>query len=1017
MVASVEKRPEVNQLAQLNPKHYRELVQKRGLNPDWVAVNCRSVDVKTATEHLGYTAYSDGILLTGAGYQEQFKPDKPWKSQDGKSPKYRSCKDDDGYDAMLPAHPNDPTFWDDLEALKERCFWIDGLPCLMITEGFFKALCLCFFGICTIALLGVEQGLTSGKNDPQGKRYLVSCLERLARAGFGFIIGFDADCATNDNVIKAQYKLAHQLALFGVPVYSVTGLWHEAEGKGIDDYIQMNGFDKFRDEVLSKAETIEQWKTKNFERLERQFNQGSKTKPPTPRETAKELTEEYQNWKYHNQQKTWRYWNGKCWESVDDGVFRSTVKTDIDGRGVNYSKADYISNVVSLMTDDLRVANWETLERFQYIPFDNGVLEVATKKLRKHNPNDGFTHVLPHAYKPVKIDNPLDSLRENCPNTYRYMMTSLQNNSLMARKMLATINGVITGKFAQSQLFLQLTGKTRSGKGTFTRLLKNCVGRGNHESAHLDKLDRLVTLAKIIDKMLVEIPEGRSISEGAISTLLALTGGDSVDCERKYKDPTSERFNGTLVITSNRQIGTAKYPELEERLCLITFPRTIPKEERILNLDQLIDAEIPQLVAIALSMGDAEVTQLLKGIGEGDNPEVKLHQWELKTEESVIAAFFNDALIVEPGKFVLTTKLYETFKSYCSDQGKQLLSQKRFARELAELFEHLNLGVNWNKEARNAKFEGVRLRKNWDTLPTYEESLRRSSAPIERAPAPIDANIDAPIQTQTQKAIAPIAPIESRSFSNQTETSNDSPKLPDPPENENPFKVGDRVLLLDCDKTGEVTEVDNSRYKKTLHIRLDNGIGIWEDPYFLELAPPKPEPKPEPKVKPIIYDLNPSDKERWLECNYNAKKTVWVELDDYQGEASFKGLRGGKWLIEPPHKWSPIPVESDRIFVIESQLGKFKPTPEPAGEQTELPLDQLPQQPPQPETPKQRVKRLVRQLRDCKAWPTGDLTPYLEKFGKSKLSELTDPEAAELGDRLQEELERFEKTKRDLNLH
>ncbi|MEB3278814.1 MAG: hypothetical protein VKK42_07800, partial [Lyngbya sp.] len=90
MVASLTRPSEVNQLAELNSTHYRELVQKRGLNPDWVAVNCKSIDAKTASEHLGYTAWSDGILLSGHGYQEQFKPDKPWKSQDGKkSPKYR----------------------------------------------------------------------------------------------------------------------------------------------------------------------------------------------------------------------------------------------------------------------------------------------------------------------------------------------------------------------------------------------------------------------------------------------------------------------------------------------------------------------------------------------------------------------------------------------------------------------------------------------------------------------------------------------------------------------------------------------------------------------------------------------------------------------------------------------------------------------------------------------------------------------------------------------------------------
>ena len=70
----------------------------------------------------------------------------------------------------------------------------------------------------------------------QGKRYLVPTLERYAKAGFGFIIAFEADCATNKAVIEAQRKLAHQLKL-KVPAYAITGPWTVEQGKGMDDYI------------------------------------------------------------------------------------------------------------------------------------------------------------------------------------------------------------------------------------------------------------------------------------------------------------------------------------------------------------------------------------------------------------------------------------------------------------------------------------------------------------------------------------------------------------------------------------------------------------------------------------------------------------------------------------------------------------------------------------------------------------------------------------------------------------
>jgi putative DNA primase/helicase len=55
-----------------------------------------------------------------------------------------------------------------LKTLKSKAYKIEGHPCLVLTEGFFKAIAGCSNGIPTIALLGVEMGLTSKDADPQG---------------------------------------------------------------------------------------------------------------------------------------------------------------------------------------------------------------------------------------------------------------------------------------------------------------------------------------------------------------------------------------------------------------------------------------------------------------------------------------------------------------------------------------------------------------------------------------------------------------------------------------------------------------------------------------------------------------------------------------------------------------------------------------------------------------------------------------------------------------------------------
>ncbi|MFW6264216.1 MAG: DUF3854 domain-containing protein, partial [Cyanobacteriota bacterium] len=144
------------------------------------------------------------------------------------------------------------------KSLKPQCYQIDGIPHLLITEGAFKAISACSHGLPTIALLGVEMGLTSTQSDPQGKRYLIPSLEKYARAGFGFILAFDADSYTNFNVRKAQYKLGFQLEKFGCNVLCLPA-WDGAEGKGIDDYIQLNGINAFHQNLLSRSISFQDW--------------------------------------------------------------------------------------------------------------------------------------------------------------------------------------------------------------------------------------------------------------------------------------------------------------------------------------------------------------------------------------------------------------------------------------------------------------------------------------------------------------------------------------------------------------------------------------------------------------------------------------------------------------------------------------------------------------------------------------------------------------------------------------
>jgi predicted P-loop ATPase len=242
-------------------EEHQAQIKARGLLNDWTRATCRTVTKEEASFLLGYKAKSGGIWIGGETLQSQFRPDKPWKSkEDKKAPKYRTPLTDHGYDAILPAHPTDREYWEP-ENLKKVCYQINGHPCVLASEGFFKAIAGCFNDLPTIGLIGVEMGLT-GK-DERGKRYLIPTLEKIARAGIGIIIAFDADAATNPSINWAQLKLGRELLKFNIPVYVATGLWEmgpEGETKGMDDFIQKRGIEEFR-RILARSVKFEDWES------------------------------------------------------------------------------------------------------------------------------------------------------------------------------------------------------------------------------------------------------------------------------------------------------------------------------------------------------------------------------------------------------------------------------------------------------------------------------------------------------------------------------------------------------------------------------------------------------------------------------------------------------------------------------------------------------------------------------------------------------------------------------------
>jgi P4 family phage/plasmid primase-like protien len=214
------------------------------------------------------------------------------------------------------------------------------------------------------------------------------------------------------------------------------------------------------------------------------------------------------------------------------------------------------------------------------IPFANGVLDLDTGDLRPYRPEDGFRNKLHWDYNPDAQSHVLAKRLHAVPEGIRQHFFELLAYCLW--------------RAYPFQRFFVWVGRGGNGKSYLLRLLTLALGSENVSNVGLHALgeDRFAK-AELHGKLLNISGEMRYEDITDTDALKALTGGDHITADRKYKSPITFQNHAKVLFAGNTLPVTRDTTDaFFRRAYVVEFEHQFREDPRVENELALLPLEV-----------------------------------------------------------------------------------------------------------------------------------------------------------------------------------------------------------------------------------------------------------------------------------------------------------------------------------------------------------------------------------------------------------------------------------------
>ena len=305
----------------------------------------------------------------------------------------------------------------------------------------------------------------------------------------------------------------------------------------------------------------------------------------------------------------------------------------------------------------------------------NGLLDIATRELKPHSTKFLSTVQLPVAYEP----------EARCPATEKFVQETFPEDAVKAGVAWQIVAWLMLAQ-TSIQKALLLQGEGANGKSTWLRALIAFLGRHNVSTLSLHKLegDRFAT-SRLWGKLANICSDLPSAELAGSSVFKALTGGDSISAEYKFKESFDLVPFARLVFSANHLPRSADASHaFFRRWLVIPFNQTFEGEKEI-NSNEL-DARLAdptELSGVLNKALEALPNVRANGITETQTMKAAWHEFRQTTDPKGV--WFDKDTIEGTDQVVIKDDLWLAFQRDCERRGRPCGTKQGFGRTLKQL--------------------------------------------------------------------------------------------------------------------------------------------------------------------------------------------------------------------------------------------------------------------------------------------------------------------------------------------